>query len=106
VYAGRDGNVYRKQGGSWQQYGGGGEWVGGERVTSQHREAATRDLSSISGQLNRDAAARSAGGQRTRDAAMMRGGSSMGRMGSYRPGGVGGMRGGGMRGGGMRGGRR
>ena len=28
VYAGRDGNVYRKQGDSWQQYGGGGglEW--------------------------------------------------------------------------------
>ena len=104
VYAGRDGNVYRKQGGSWQQYGGGGDWVG-ERTTPQQRSAATRDFSSMKGQLNRDATARSAGGQRTRDAATMRSGSSAGRMGSYRPSG-GGMRGGGMRGGGMRGGGR
>jgi hypothetical protein len=101
VFAGRDGNVYRKQGDSWQQYGGGGGWSGAQ--PSQLPAATARGGDAVTtSQLNRDAAARSAGAQRTRDAASMRSGSSsMARSGSYRPSG-GGMRGGGMRGGGRR----
>ena len=94
VYAGRDGNVYRKQGDSWQQYGGGGGWSGAQ--PSQRPAATARRDAVTTSQLNRDAAARNAGAQRTRDAATMRSGSSMGRSGSYRPSG-GGMRGGGRR---------
>ena len=41
VYAGRDGNVYRKQGDSWQQYGGGGlEWRAALAATGARRRAA------------------------------------------------------------------
>jgi hypothetical protein len=80
VYAGRDGNVYRRQGDSWQKYDNGGWSSAGQGST---------------GQLNRDAAARSAGAERTQSAATVRSGSSA-RSGSYRPSG-GGMRGGGRR---------
>jgi hypothetical protein len=51
IFAGNDGNVYRKQGGSWQRYENGG-WRGGLSADS---------LS----QLNRDFAARRDAGQRT-----------------------------------------
>ena len=95
VFAGRDGNVYRKQGDSWQQYGGGG-WSEAQPSTQPRQAGEARGDASTSGQLNRDAAARSAGAQRTRDAATVRSGSSMGRSGSYRPSG-GAMRGGGRR---------
>jgi hypothetical protein len=74
VYAGRDGNVYRKQGDAWQRYDNGG-WNG----VSQ---PATRGDATI-GQLDRDASARADGAQRTRDAATARSGSSGGD--SYRP---------------------
>ena len=39
VYAGRDGNVYRKQGDSWQKYGDGG-WNSVEQPTPQQRQQA------------------------------------------------------------------
>jgi hypothetical protein len=72
VYAGRDGNVYKKtEGGGWQQYeSGSGNW------NNRAADGAT------AGQLNRDSAARAEGAQRTRDA-----GSSTTRSSgsSYRP---------------------
>jgi hypothetical protein len=110
VYAGRDGNVYRNQGDSWQKYENGG-WSNAERpvgTAGQARDrAAQSGLSSDTAtQLNRDRSARMDGAQRTRDF------NSAGRSGSgsYRPsgggsfGGGGGFRGGG--GGGFRGGGR
>jgi hypothetical protein len=102
VYAGRDGNVYQKQGDSWQRLdGGGGSGVdrsaqgAADRAQRGTQPTATpRADASTMGQLNRDAAARSAGAQRTRDASSVRSGSSA-RSGSYRP--SGGMRAGGGR---------
>ncbi|HEX5214492.1 MAG TPA: hypothetical protein VFV98_03465 [Vicinamibacterales bacterium] len=70
VYAGRDGNVYKKSGDSWQQYGGNGSW---NPVTpsAEQRTAAQQ---------------RSEGAQRTRDASSVRSGTtSSSRSGSYRP---------------------
>ena len=109
VYAGRDGNVYRKQDGSWQKYDGSGNWNSVQQPTPQQREQAQQRASqaqgqaangrssstdaSTVGQLNRDSAARAEGAQRTRDAGA---GSSS----SYRP--SGGARSGGFRGGGRR----
>ena len=104
VYAGRDGNVYRKQGDSWQQHGDGG-WSDVGQPTQQQRDAAAAraqdkaaqrgaDAATI-GQLDRDSAARAEGAQRTRDAAAVRSGSAGSRSGSYRP--SGGARGGGRR---------
>src|SRR5262245_37009104 len=114
VYAGRDGNVYKKQGdGSWSQWdGGNGNW-GGERPTptqqqrdqAQQRaqdargQASSRPADSpTTGQLNRDSAARSSGTQRTQDYGNYNrgGGASSRGAGSYRPSG-GGMRAGGGR---------
>ena len=81
VYAGHDGNVYRKQGDSWQKYGDGG-WSGVEQPTPQQRQqaqdraaqAGRREQAAASGwdsatasQVNRDSAARAEGAQRTRD---------------------------------------
>jgi len=112
VYAGRDGNVYRNQGGSWQKYGD-GAWSNVERPvgTTGQRAAQTGVSGDTATQLNRDRSARADGAQRTSDF------SSAGRSGSgsYRPGaggggsfggvgGGGGFRGGG--GGGFRGGGR
>jgi hypothetical protein len=86
VYAGRDGNVYRKQtGGGWQQYdSGSGNWNSGHQPAPQQRE-----------QLNRDAAARAEGTQRTRDASSSS--AQSGSSSSYRPSSAGrsGVRGGG-----------
>jgi hypothetical protein len=111
VYAGRDGNVYRKQDGSWQQYGGGGNWNQVPQPTPQQRQqaeqrvnqaqgqaagrASTTDASTM-GQLNRDSAARAEGAQRARDANSAGAGSSS----SYRPSSA--ARSGGVRGGGRR----
>ena len=108
IYAGRDGNVYRKQGDSWQQYDN-GSWGGVESTPAQRREqTATRtpDRTSQSeparradpatmSQLDRDSAARRDGAQRTTAATTARSGSSGARSGSYRP--AGGARGGGGR---------
>lgn len=102
VYAGRDGNVYRKQGDSWQKYDNGG-WSGVDSQAARDRatQAGTqaRDRAAASGfdssQLNRDARARGEGATRTHDYGSMRSGASS-RSGSYRAGG-GGFRGGGGR---------
>ena len=116
VYAGRDGNVYRKQGDSWQKYDN-GSWNSAQQPSQEQRDAArdratqaggqARDRaansgfdSATAGQLNRDSAARSNGAQRTRDSGSVRSGSGAGRAGSYRP--SGGPRGGASRGGGRR----
>ncbi len=130
VYAGRDGNVYkRNDGGGWSQSDGGGGWNNVQQPTQQQRDAArdqasTRagqvggaaatsatdrsggaDRTATTGQLDRDASARSSGAQRTRDASTQRstGGSTSSTSrgsGSYRP------SGGGARAGGGGGGRR
>ena len=111
VYAGRDGNVYRKNGDSWQQYGDGG-WTGVQPTQQQRQQAQdraaqsggqTRDRPAASGwdsttssQVTRDSAARAEGAQRTRDSGSVRSGTtSPSRSGSYRP--SGGSRGGGRR---------
>jgi hypothetical protein len=92
VYAGRDGNVYRRQGDTWQRYEN-GAWSGVPSATPRSRSPWS-DAATL-GQLNRDSAARSSGGQRAADAARVRSGSGGARTGSYRP--SGGMRGGGRR---------
>jgi hypothetical protein len=68
VYAGRDGNVYRKQGDSYQKYDGGSGWSNTTRQPSE---------------VTRDSAARTEGAQRTRDQGSVRSGIST-RTGSYR----------------------
>jgi len=111
IYAGHDGNVYKKQGDSWQKYDN-GSWSGVQQPTAEQRQAAqnratqagsqARDRASTSGwdsatagQLNRDSAARSNGAQRTRDAGSVSSGAGAARAGSYRPSGA--SRGGGRR---------
>ena len=91
VYAGRDGNVYKKSGDSWQKADGNGNWGSAERPTNMD-------------QLDRDSRARSEGQQRTRDYSSYQGGRSSGS--SYRGGGGSYGGGGGMRGGGGGGRRR
>jgi hypothetical protein len=112
VYAGRDGNVYKKDGDSWQQYGENG-WTGVQPTQEQRQQAQdraaqsggqTRDRATTSGwdsttqsQVTRDSAARAEGAQRTRDSGSVRSGSTTpSRSGSYRPSG-GASRGGGGR---------
>jgi hypothetical protein len=102
VYAGHDGNVYKKEGDSWQKYENGG-WTGvdtqaqrqqaqtnaqtraGQTAgTSQTaaRTGATAGTTSTMGQLNRDSAARTEGAARTGAySGYQRGGSGS----SYRP---------------------
>ena len=100
VYAGHDGNVYRKDGDSWQKYGDGG-WSGVDKSSAAAAGAtnrtapaagATNRASSIdsgtAGQLNRDSSARAEGVQRTRDAGSARSGGTS-HTGSYRPSGGG-----------------
>ena len=84
VYAGRDGNVYKKDGnGSWSTVDRPTQNGSGARPTTSSMDSATRD------QLNRDSAARAEGAQRTRDSAQVQssGGSRSGTSGtsSYRP---------------------
>jgi hypothetical protein len=114
VYAGHDGNVYRRQDGGWQKYEN-GSWGSvntpqprtGDRAAAGTGTAGTADRtrtapSSINtdtyGQLERDRAARTEGTTRTRDYSTTRssGGSSRS-TGSYRPRSSGGMRAGGGR---------
>jgi hypothetical protein len=108
VYAGRDGNVYRKEGDSFQKYGDGG-WSNVERPAGQPGQvqdraaqggaASTRPAggwdSNTAGQVTRDSSARAEGAQRTSDAGRVNSGAST-RSGSYRPSG-GGRAGGGRR---------
>jgi len=123
VYAGKDGNVYRKQGDSWQKYDNGGWSDVNKPQPSAGTQAAgqTRDRTAQAGatgagagagatafptdrstidQLNRDAGARTAGTQRTGDYGSYRssgGGSTSRSAGSYRPSGGGARSGGGGR---------
>ncbi len=103
VYAGNDGNVYRKQGDSWQKYGEGG-WNSVDRPEPQAgqtgRSGATATENGAAGrgtttstrnwdpatasQVDRDAKARSMGSERTSDLGSVRSGSTS-RSGSYRP---------------------
>lgn len=103
VYAGKDGNVYRKNGDSWQTYDNGGwnnvpqaEQRSGARTEGATAQPRTTDRSTVD-QLNRDSASRSSGAQRTKDASTARTApSSSGRAGSsYRPSGGGARAGGG-----------
>jgi hypothetical protein len=75
VYAGRDGNVYKKEGGGWQQSNGSGGW------NNVQQQRAT-DASTV-GQLNRDSAARAEGAARTSTAATPS--AKSGASSSYRP---------------------
>ena len=87
IYAGRDGNVYKKDaGGGWQQSDGGSGWSNTDRATTGQ-----------AGQLNKDSAARAEGATRTRDSGTVRssGGGYNSGAGSYRPSGGGMSRGGG-----------
>jgi len=122
LYAGRNGNVYRKTDGGWQEYnrgngwsdvgggnqagqlpsGGRGDGAGGNRPSTQPSQRPSGGDASA-GQLDREARARSEGNQRTRDYSnYQRSGGSSSRS-SY---GGGGSRGGGSRGGGGGGRRR
>ena len=114
VYAGHDGNVYRKQGDSWQKYGDGG-WSGVEATDAQRQQAQDRAAqgrsepragttasgwdSNTASQVDRDSRARAEGSTRTRDQGNYRssGGSSTRSSGSYRGGGGGARAGGGGR---------
>jgi hypothetical protein len=103
MYAGRDGNIYRNQGGSWQKYNDGG-WSSAQRPVgtsgSQFGDRATQAGASRDtiNQLSTDRSARIDGARRTSD--FNRAGRTG--SGSYRPGtGGGSFRGGG---GGFRGG--
>jgi hypothetical protein len=116
VYAGHDGNVYRKNGDSWQKWDNGG-WNDTNKPTPQDRTNRTGDRAGTAagtadrgtyntGQLERDRAARTEGATRTRDAGTYQRGGSTSRGGSYGGGSYrpsGGYRGGGgFRGGGRR----
>jgi len=101
IYAGRDGNVYRKtEGGSWEQGNGSGGWspvgngntpsqlpsgagdgaAGGANRPSQQPAASTRPANTSStSQLDRDSAARSAGNQRTTTRSTVQSSPSMSR---------------------------
>jgi hypothetical protein len=91
IYAGRDGNVYRRgEDGGWQKYEN-GEWGStqrpGESAVAKGREraasgGATPDGSTI-GQLEHDRAARAEGAQRARERGAV--GAGGGAAGSYRP---------------------
>ena len=92
VYAGRDGNVYRKQDGQWEK------WDGGSWNPAQKPEARSKVDPSTYQQLNRDNANRTEGDRRTKETRTYdanRGGR--GSAGSYRGFGGGGFRGGGRR---------
>jgi hypothetical protein len=114
VYAGHDGNVYRRtEGGGWEQSNGSGGWNpvegGGGQAATQARDRAaqggaqagttatqSRAGTGTTGQLERDSGARATGNQRTADrGSWQSGGGTRAGAGSYRGGG--GMRGGGRR---------
>ena len=108
VYAGRDGNVYKKQDGGWQKYDSGSGWNNVQATPEQRQQAQDRATqaqgradqartnrgtvdSSTAGQLNRDSAARAEGTTRTNYGSSARSSGAS----SYRP--SGGSRGGGGR---------
>jgi hypothetical protein len=101
IYAGHDGNVYKRQDGGWQQYDRGSDNWNSVEPTAQQRDqaqqrandaqnraadarsrAGSTDAATM-GQLNRDSAARAEGAQRTQTASSS--GARSGASGSYRP---------------------
>jgi hypothetical protein len=106
VYAGRDGNVYRKEGDGFQKYEN-GSWSDVQRsdAATQNRATQTQNRTSGSGwdsgtasQVTRDSSARTEGTQRTRDAGQARSSSAPRTATStYRPSGGGRAGGGGRR---------
>ena len=92
VYAGRDGNVYRKEGDSIQKYNDGG-WNNVDRATPEQRQQAASQAgtrattsgmdSATREQVNRDSAARAEGAQRTRESSQMQSSGGSSRSGSY-----------------------
>jgi hypothetical protein len=71
LYAGRDGNVYKKSGDSWQKYDNGG-WNNVQQPAAQQAGQQARDRATTAsanpatvGQLNRDSSARAQGTERT-----------------------------------------
>ena len=113
IYAGHDGNVYRKTDSGWQQNSGSGGWSSVDRgqagTTARDRStsqagATARDRSATAGssqvsQLNRDSGARTQGNQRTASrSSWQASGATRSGAGSY----GGGRGGGGARGGGGR----
>lgn len=100
VYAGHDGNVYRKQGESWQQWNGdgwssssgtpGGTARPGTIDTRPNTLGAGVSTSGTVGQLNNDSRARQDGATRTQDTSTYRSSPSRTNTGSYRGGGGGG----------------
>jgi len=115
VYAGRDGNVYRRdQSGNWQKWDN-GSWESrpkaeqrsaardsmlNDRARQTERSQTNRDTVNS---LERDRAARNSGSQRTRDFGSYSRSPNRGNVGGYRGGGFsGGRGGGGFRGGGRR----
>jgi hypothetical protein len=101
VYAGRDGNVYRKDGDSWQRHEN-GNWGNVDtptpRADGARAETPRTDAATV-GQLDRDRDARSSGAQRTQDYGTVKssgGATRSSGSGSYRGGG-GASRGGGGR---------
>ena len=112
IYAGHDGNVYRKQDGQWQKWDGGwnsvdkpqnpgnrtsGETLDGQVIKQRPGEGGSGTHSPQFEQLDRDRFARGEGAQRVRDNQTYRAGGFGGRShaGSFRGGG--GFRGGGFR---------
>ena len=87
LYAGRDGNVYRRTDGGWEQHQGGGSW----ESTSRGAGSSGPQRSTVD-QLDRDSSARAEGAQRTRDYSRYRSSGGRNYGGSYRS------RGGGSRG--------
>jgi hypothetical protein len=105
VYAGRDGNVYRREGDSWQKYEN-GSWGAVDGAAARERagtgstaERGTAGAAPATAdtvrQLDRDRAARAEGATRTRDYGTARSSGGARTGGSYRP--SGGFRGGGGR---------
>ena len=110
VYAGRDGNVYKKEGDGWQKYDGGGNWnsvqpTNEQRQQAQQRAAGAQDKagaarsgaatsdSATMGQLNRIQPRE----PRVRSGRMPRTAAARERVPAYRPSGGGARRGGGRR---------
>ncbi|WP_396626058.1 hypothetical protein [Luteitalea sp.] len=83
IYAGHDGNVYRRDDGSWQKYDGSGNWSGVQTPTPAQRDQAKTNAqnraasgSGTVGQLDSDARARAQGATRSTSAATARSGGA------------------------------
>ena len=82
IYAGRDGNVYRRQDAAWQKYDN-GSWGAANRPATRDTTRTSSGTDTVR-QLDLDRAARGEGAARTRDFGAARGSGDRG-SGSYRP---------------------